>query len=36
MPEVYSKVHPEIMSDYKITGKSQALYSQRKIYCIHK
>ncbi|CAD8195861.1 unnamed protein product [Paramecium octaurelia] len=36
MPDVYSKVHPQILNDYKQTGKSNSLYSQRKIYCLHK
>ncbi|CAD8096084.1 unnamed protein product [Paramecium primaurelia] len=36
MPDVFSKVHPQILHDYKQTGKSNSLYSQRKIYCLHK
>ncbi|CAD8121761.1 unnamed protein product [Paramecium sonneborni] len=36
MPDVYSKVHPQILNDYKQTGKTNSLYSQRKIYCLHK
>lgn len=36
MPDVYSKVHPQLLSDYKQTGKNHSLYSQRRIFCIHK
>ncbi|CAD8090150.1 unnamed protein product [Paramecium sonneborni] len=36
MPDIYSKVHPSLLNDYKLTGKANSLYSQRKVYCIHK
>ncbi|CAD8103477.1 unnamed protein product [Paramecium sonneborni] len=36
MPDIYSKVHPSLLNDYKLTGRGHSLYSQRKVYCIHK
>ncbi|CAD8148434.1 unnamed protein product [Paramecium octaurelia] len=36
MPDIYSKVHPSLLNDYRLTGKGHSLYSQRKVYCIHK
>ncbi|CAD8089602.1 unnamed protein product [Paramecium sonneborni] len=36
MPDIYSKVHPSLLNDYRLTGKEHSLYSQRKVYCIHK
>lgn len=36
MPDIFSAVHPSIIQDYKINGKTSTLYSQKKVYCIHK
>lgn len=36
MPGVYSRNHPLLIEDFRQTGKSVSLYSQRKVYCQHK
>ena len=35
MPPIFSKHHPHLMEEFKMTGKSKCLYSQSKIYCLH-
>lgn len=36
MPNIFSKLHPSILEDYQETGRHNALYSQKKIFCLHK
>ncbi|KAL4499680.1 hypothetical protein ABPG72_017220 [Tetrahymena utriculariae] len=36
MPRIYQNIHPLIMKNFVQTGKTKALYSQRKIFCLNK